>query len=297
MLWVERYRPKNLDEFVATDELKDTIKELIKNPLDMPHFLFTSRSPGTGKTSLAKVIINELGIPMSDVLILNSSEDRKIETIRGKVKDFSRSMPKNKIRIVLMDEADGMLAASQEALRFLMEQYSTTCKFILTANYENKIIEPLQSRCTHIRLQEMPKQTMAERLVEICHKEQTNITEGLEFDIVNAYYPDMRKMVNKLQELAPDITEFKKDDEEKEKFYQILKTGEAKDARKYIIENGLDARELIKYVLQQEEKELSIVDVASLAFMCAEYDFRMVFGADPEVQMWGFIQGYMKMRK
>ena len=143
LIWVEKYRPKTVDEVISIH--KNKIKNYITKSA-IPHFLLSSKSPGTGKTSTALAIINDLGC---DFLVLNSSDDRKIETIREKVSVFSK-LQSSKVgvkRCVIMDEFDGMLKISQNALRNTMETYSKNCFFILTCNSIEKVIEPIQSRC------------------------------------------------------------------------------------------------------------------------------------------------------
>ena len=210
ILLTEKYRPKTLNEMVGQDISK--VKEMIKEPMKMPNFLFVSRSPGTGKSTMAFAIKNEIGCPASDFLSCNSSDERKLEFIRDKLKPFSQSMraKKDVPRLVMLDEMDGMLTATQEALRGLMEKYTKNVRFIITANDENGIIEPIRSRCVIIRFREPPKEDIFKRLDYICEQEKIKCdTIGLT-KIVDMYYPDMRSMINNIQELASvGITEDK----------------------------------------------------------------------------------------
>jgi len=146
-MWTEKYRPKKIDEMVGSFKAK--IKKYLEEPSKMQHLLLHSSVPGTGKTTLAKAIINELG---ADKLVLNSSDDRKIEAVREKVNSFvkTKSSVEGMRRIVFMDEADGLTNAAQDALRNLMETYSENALFILTCNYLSKISDAIQSRCASI---------------------------------------------------------------------------------------------------------------------------------------------------
>ena len=148
-IWTEKYRPKRVSEMVG--DFKEKIIKYLEDPASIPHFLLYSKSPGTGKTTLAKAIINELELKR-DSLVLNSSDDRKIDTIREKVKEFSmtKGTKPGIRRVVFLDEFDGMLKASQDALRNIMETYASNVFFILTCNNINKVIEPLQSRCLKV---------------------------------------------------------------------------------------------------------------------------------------------------
>ena len=140
-VWTEKYRPKEWDGLIC--DFKEKFIRLLKEPKQMQHILLFSQKPGTGKTTIAKIIINQL---KADNLQLNASDERKMEVIREKIKTFVKSMSSNPgvPRIVFLDECDGMLKASQEALRSLMEEYTDNAKFILTCNNIDKIIEPIQ---------------------------------------------------------------------------------------------------------------------------------------------------------
>jgi len=320
IVWSEKYRPKEMSDYIATEDFKENIKELTKNPIAMPHFLFTSRSPGTGKTSLAYVIQHEIGCPNSDVLVLNSSDDRKIETIRGRVKNFALTMRSKKgvPRLVIMDEFDGMLSASQDALRFIMEKYSSNCKFILTANDDTKIINPIKSRCIHMQLKDIDKLDIASKLTLVCVNEGLKEVGGekgkVEYKaiekIVDIHYPDIRRMINHLQELAPNITldKIKTKTEHEQELFSILKSGKSYNARKYIIQNGLDPREVLRYILDETLKLTPDVANTRAEVMfkeeefekrrrqtiweIAEADFRISMGADPDIQMFSFIKKF-----
>lgn len=308
LVWSEEYRPKNLETFISND--KDTIRNLIKNPMSMPNLLFVSKRPGTGKTSLANVIRREIKCHKSDFLILNSSDDRKIEVIRGVVKDFAMSMRRDpKIpKIILMDESDGMLPASQNALRFLMEKYSSNCKFILTCNNEEKIIEPIRSRCVILRFKEIPKQKIGERLEFILKEEEVNLEAGVIDKIIEMHYPDMRSMINHLQEVGSKgsikLEDIKTKMQLEDEFYAILKQGNPYQSRKFVIEKALDPESVLKRTLnniirdkelqEKFDKEVFKERIIEIYWIGAEINYRMISGADSEIQLLAFILKFIQ---
>jgi DNA polymerase III delta prime subunit len=199
-LWVEKYRPNTVDGYVFVDQTqRDQVAAWIRDK-SIPHLLF-SGGPGTGKTTLAKVLINELGIDEYDIMWANGSKEaRKIEWV-DKLISFCQTMPSGIVKVVLIDEADYMNPQSvQPALRNLMEDYSSSVRFILTCNYPNKIIPPIHSRCQQIHIPKTDHTEFTARAATIL------VTEGVEFDIdtldsyVKATYPDLRKCIQLLQQ-------------------------------------------------------------------------------------------------
>ena len=198
-LWVEKYRPRGINDYVFVDEnQREQVESWVRDG-SIPHLLL-SGSAGTGKTTLAKVLINELGIDEYDVMYANGSKEaRKIEWV-DKLISFCQTMPFGKFKVVLIDEADYMNPQSvQPALRNLMEDYSQTVRFILTCNYPNKIISPIHSRCQGFKIVKTDHTEFTARVATIL------VNEGIAFDLdvldsyVKATYPDMRKCLNLLQ--------------------------------------------------------------------------------------------------
>jgi replication factor C small subunit len=203
-LWVEQYRPKDIDGYVFRDEAqRDQVKQWIKAG-SIPHLLF-SGAAGIGKTTLAKILINALNIDAYDVLEINASRTNSVDDIRDSVVNFVSTMPFGQFKIVLLDEADYLSPNAQAALRGVMEEYSQTARFIMTCNYPHKIIPALHSRCQGFHIEKVDHTEFTARAATVL------VTEGVEFDIdtldsyVKATYPDLRKCLNLLQMNTVDL--------------------------------------------------------------------------------------------
>jgi len=197
-LWVEKFRPNTIDNYVFKDENQREQVEYWVKEKSIPHIIL-SGAAGTGKTTLAKALVNELGIDPYDFLEINASKENSVDTVRERLSNFVSTMPFGTFKIVLMDEADYMSANGQAAMRNLMESYHENARFILTCNYPHKIIPALHSRCQGFHIDSLDKTEFTARTATIL------IEEGVEFDLnvldtyVTASYPDLRKCLNLLQ--------------------------------------------------------------------------------------------------
>lgn len=193
-LWVEKYRPQKLEEYVGNEMVKETIQQYLDTN-DIPHLLFYGK-PGTGKTTLAKLIINTI---KCDSMIINASDENNVETVRTKVKNFASSVGFSGFKVIILDEFDYMTPNAQAILRNLMETFSKHCRFILTCNYIEKIIDPIQSRCQSFAITPPTKKDVAIQASTILNAEGIKFDVKVLADIINSYYPDIRKVINTCQ--------------------------------------------------------------------------------------------------
>ena len=193
-LWVEKYRPQTLDTYIGNYVIKNKITDYLKQG-SIQNLLFHGVA-GTGKTTLAKLIAKNLDC---DLLYINASDERGIDTIREKIIPFASSMSFKSIKIVILDEADYITPQAQATLRNTMESFSDTTRFILTCNYLERIISPLQSRCQTFEITPPSKDEVKEKLIDIIKKEDLSYYGNNLISLVNTHYPDIRKVINTLQ--------------------------------------------------------------------------------------------------
>ena len=198
-LWVEKYRPNSIDTYVFRDDNQRKQVTGWKEDGALPHLLF-SGAPGTGKTTLAKVLLQELDVDNMDILEINASNENSVDTIRSKITNFSSTMPFGDMKYVLLDEADYITPNGQAALRGVMEMYHTSCRFILTCNYPQRIIPALHSRCQGFHIEKLDIQEFTARLATICIDENVEIDLDTLDTYVQASYPDLRKSINLVQQ-------------------------------------------------------------------------------------------------
>ena len=238
-LWVEAYRPKTIDGYVFRDaHQRQQVESWIKQGT-IPHLLFSGNA-GIGKTTLAKILFNELDINELDILEINASRTNSVEDVRDKIVNFVQMIPFGNFKVVLLDEADYLSPNAQAALRGVMEEYHTTARFILTCNYPNRIIPALHSRCQGFHIERVDVTEFTARVAEIL------ITESIEFDIdtldtfVKATYPDLRKCINMVQMNSMDgkLHSPEKGDageaDYKIEMVELFKKGKISEARKLL---------------------------------------------------------------
>ena len=233
-LWVEKYRPKNLENYIGNEHLKSKVEHYLESG-DVPHLLLYGKA-GTGKTTLAKLIINNIEC---DYLYINASEENNVDTVRTKVKNFASTIGFKDTKVIILDECDYITPNAQAALRNLMETFSKHCRFILTCNYVERIIDPIQSRCQSFQIIPPSKQEVAKHLHKILVKENViDKPEDIKI-LVETGYPDIRRIINSAQrnvvgnQLKLDTSSIIQNDY-KLKLVKILETQDKKTAFKEI---------------------------------------------------------------
>jgi len=303
VLWVEKYRPRSLDDIVNQKEIVERLKKFVAEK-NMPHLLFAG-PPGTGKTTAALALVHDLyGDNYKQYFLeLNASDERGIDVIRNKVKEFARTVPPGDVpfKVVLLDEADNMTADAQQALRRTMELYTQTTRFILACNYLSKIIEPIQSRTALFRFYPLKKEDVVNRLAYIAKNEGVEYDEKAFETIYDITQGDMRKSINILQaasaygkvtvEAVYKVLGLAQPKEVREMMNLALsgKFNEARaKLRELLVNYGLSGEDVVKQVHReitggelQIPEELRVL----LADYIGEVEFRIMEGADDEIQL------------
>lgn len=292
-LWIEKYRPANLDEIILS-ECNSKILRKYKTEGSIPNLLFVG-SAGIGKTSLAKLLCKS--VLDCQYLYINASDENGIDTIRTKVTNFSRTKSfDGKLKCIVLDETDGLSLDAQRALRNTMEEHSGITRFILTANYKHRIILPLQSRCQDFDLTP-PISGCVDRVKFILEAENVRVSDTQRLEIfINACYPDLRKCINEIQKnvidgelILDNLTKVR--DVFVENIYKIVSQGLATKARKKIIENehvfGSDYNELLRSLFNYIDSARLGDDIKAKHLMIvSEHIYRSSFVADLEINFY-----------
>lgn len=300
-IWCEKYRPSSLDEIVLSRDVR-TLIEKYKEQGSTNHLLLIS-SPGQGKTSLAKIIVRD--IFKCDYLYINASDENGIDTVRNKIITFAqtKSLDGNG-KIIILDELDNFSGDGMRALRNVMEEYASNTRFILTANYKHKIIDPIRSRCVSIDFNH-DIHDVIKHCFNILVKENIKVTNDQKLlfaQLVKRNFPDFRKIINELQRYSITGELLIKSQSISDKFldtiFNLIKTDVMK-ARKYIIENDVefqaDYHELMKALLEYTYNQaLDAVKKRELIIIITEYMYRHSFVADTEINCFGCLLSLSK---
>tara|TARA_B100001121_G_scaffold301867_1_gene313534 strand:- start:5499 stop:6404 length:906 start_codon:yes stop_codon:yes gene_type:complete len=289
-LWVEKYRPKDLSTYIGNEHLKNKVKVYLESE-DVPHLLLYGKA-GTGKTTLAKIITSNIDC---DYMYINASDENSVDAVRFKIRSFAASVGFKDLKVIILDEADYLTPNAQAALRNLMETFSKHCRFILTCNYVERIIDPIQSRCQSYKVIPPSKKDIAQHVVKILETEQCSFDLKDVAMVVNAGYPDIRRVINSVQRQIVDNT-LKIDTSSiiqnnyKIQLLQMLSDGsKLNDIRKLIADNSISDYSELYRLLYDEVETYSNGKVAECILNIAEAQYQDVNVVDKEINFMSLI--------
>jgi len=309
-IWTEKYRPRSFEELLGQDEIVKRVQNLVKS-LNIPHLLFAGPA-GTGKSSLALVIVKELFGKnwKENYLELNASDTRGIDVVRQQVKNFARTKSLGEVpfKVIFLDEADALTREAQQALRRTMENYTTTCRFILSCNYSSKIIDPIQSRCAIFRFKLLERKDIFKKVKEIAENEKLAISEPAMISLYEASEGDCRRVINLLQStssISPAINENLVDT-----IISAAKPADIKIALEYaltgdfiksreklldiMLKESISGQDAIK-AIQKEIWNLPIENSLKVKLVekTGEIEFRLVEGSDEFIQLESLLASFV----
>ena len=289
-LWVEKYRPRRIAETILPDSLKQVFQKIVDGG-ELPNMLLTGTA-GLGKTTVARAMCNELSL---DYIVINGSEEGNIDTLRGKIKQFASSVSlQGGYKVVILDEADYLNAQStQPALRAFIEEFANNCRFILTCNFKNRIIEPLHSRCSVYEFNTSKKdlvplcQTMLAKCGNILYNEGIEHTEKDLVPVIMKHAPDWRRVLNELQRacVSGQLHYVEKADKVDDLFVH-LKNKDFKKMRQWVANNmDTDSSAIFRSVYDKMSDKLQPQSIPQLVLILADYQYKNAFVADHELNV------------
>ena len=283
-LWVEKYRPSSLDTYIGNEHLKNKVKLYLENE-DVPHLLLYGKA-GTGKTTLAKIITNKIEC---DCLYINASDENNVDNVRNKIKVFASSIGFKPLKVVILDEADFLTPNAQAALRNLMETFSKHCRFILTCNYVERIIDPIQSRCQSYKIVPPSKKEVALHLKTILDTENATFNLDDMALLVNSGYPDIRRVINSAQrqvvkgELKIDVSSIIQNDYKIQLLEKLTSGSKLSDLRQLIADNSITDYSELYRLLYDEVDNFSKGKSEECILIIAEAQFQDTNVVDKEI--------------
>lgn len=287
-LFIEKYRPKTLTEYVGNEDIKDRCKTFIDNN-EIPHLLFYGKA-GTGKTTLAKILVNHIEC---DYIYINASDENNVETVRNKIKGFASTIGFKKWKVIVLDEADYLTPQAQAILRNLMETFSSTTRFILTGNYVEKIIEPINSRCQTFKIQPPSMKDIAIRVSTVLKEEGVTFNPIDVKTIIENDYPDIRKILGDIQSnIVGDKLQLSKDllsvnDTENKVIDILTSNGSKKDKftqiRQLLLDSGTNDYSNLYSLLYRRIDEYGTGNIAPIILQIADGENKSAFAIDKEI--------------
>jgi len=294
-LWVEKYRPSDLKTYIGNEHLKDKVKRYLDES-DVPHLLLYGKA-GTGKTTLAKIVVNNIDC---DYLYINASDENNIDTVRFKIRAFASTVGFKDLKVIILDEADYLTPNAQAALRNLMETFSKHCRFILTCNYVERVIDPIQSRCQSFKVVPPSKKDVAKHLGIIFKSEMVKFDLDDLALVVNAGYPDIRRVINSAQrqvvdkELKIDVHSVIQNDYKIQLLDKLSNGSKFNDIRKLIADNSISDYSELYRLLYDEVETYGKNKVAECILIIAEAQFQDVNVVDKEIN---FMSTILRLKK
>ena len=289
-LWVEKYRPKDLSTYIGNEHLKEKVKVYLESE-DVPHLLLFGKA-GTGKTTLSKIITSNIDC---DYMYINASDENKVDDVRNKIKTFASSVGFKSLKVIILDECDYLTPNAQAALRNLMETFSKHCRFILTCNYVERIIDPIQSRCQSYKVVPPSKKEVAQQMVNILKEENCTFKLDDIALIVNAGYPDIRRVINSAQrqiidgKLKIDTSSVIQNNYKLQLLEMLSNGSKLNDIRQLIADNSIsDYSELFR-LLYDEVDNYGKGKQAECIMNIAEAQYQDVHVVDKEINFMSLI--------